>query len=82
MWHKLDKTPSFGEFKFMDVLMPVAPLESPAPALPAASFPFATGKWVSIWWGEAADEPACEDARPTQKAKPGHFLLEPVQSRN
>jgi len=26
-----------------------------------------------FWWGEATDEPARENARPTQKGKPTHY---------
>lgn len=28
---------------------------------------------VLIWWGEATDEPAREDARPTKVGKLGHY---------
>jgi hypothetical protein len=37
---------------------------------------------VLIWWGEATDGPAREDARPTRKWKLGyhHFFLRAVAS--
>src|SRR5713226_5652946 len=37
-----------------------------------ARMPAANGSG-SVWWGEATDEPAREDARPTEKTKMTHY---------